>query len=145
MPSRRNSFATAIAEPSRRKAAKNWWNTWRTCESRLRVARSSSSYSNPAGRGIFSSPLRALFKTPCNSRPRRICNSASLIVPLRPRRRRSLKLAVSYKPSWSSMSVFVNAQISNNRCQSALFRASRETSSPITKPTFPILTLATSS
>ncbi len=42
------------------------------------------------------------------------------------------------------MSVSLNAQISNRRCQSLEFRASRETSSPMTTPTRPSPTSATS-
>lgn len=50
----------------------------------------------------------------------------------------------SYRPSSSRISVWLRAQISNNRCQSALLRASRDTSNPITMPAFPIPTSATS-
>ena len=46
----------------------------------------------------------------------------------------SLKLAGSYTPSSSRISVLARAQISSRRCQSALFLARRETSSAMTIP-----------
>ena len=80
---------------------------------------------------------------PPRSRARSTCSSASLIVPFRPSSRRSLKWAGSYSPSSSRTSVSVSAQISNSRCQSLEFRASRETSRPITIPARPRLTSVT--
>jgi hypothetical protein len=47
-------------------------------------------------------------------------------------------------PSSSKMSVSASAQISSNRCQSVELRARRETSRPITNPTRPSPTSATS-
>jgi len=50
----------------------------------------------------------------------------------------------SYTPSSSRISVLARAQISSSRCQSALFLASLETSSPITMPARPSPTSVTS-
>ena len=71
------------------------------------------------------------------------CSSASLMVPFRPSSNRSLKSVGSYSPSSSQISVPDMAQISSSRCQSALLRASRETSRPNTIPAWPMLTSAT--
>ena len=49
----------------------------------------------PAGSIVRSSPRRPLFSFPPYNRARRKCSSASLIVPFRPSRRRSLKMAGS--------------------------------------------------
>jgi hypothetical protein len=49
------------------------------------------SYTRPSGGFIHNSPRRALFIWPPTNLARNRCNSASLIVPFSPRRRRSLK------------------------------------------------------
>ena len=71
------------------------------------------------------------------------CSSASLMVPLRPSSSRSLKSVGSYRPSSSQIRVPDMAQISSSRCQSALLRASRDTSRPSTIPARPMPTSAT--
>ena len=71
------------------------------------------------------------------------CSSASLMVPFSPSSSRSLKSAGSYRPSSSQIRVSVRAQISSSRCQSALLRASRDTSRPSTIPARPMPTSAT--
>ena len=71
------------------------------------------------------------------------CSSASLMVPFRPSSSRSLKSVGSYSPSSSQISVPDMAQISSSRCQSALLRASRDTSRPSTIPARPMPTSAT--
>src|SRR5271157_601927 len=70
-------------------------------------------------------------------------SSASLIAPFNPSNNLSLKLAGSYSPSSSRMSVSLSAQSSSSRCQSVLLRASRDTSNPSTIPTRPRLTSVT--
>jgi hypothetical protein len=49
----------------------------------------------PIGSARRNSPRRALFFRPLVSRARRTCSSASLMVPLRPKSRRSLRMASS--------------------------------------------------
>ena len=65
------------------------------------------------------------------------------MVPLSPNRSRSLKFERSYTPYSSRVSVSVKAQISSSLCQSASFRARRETSSrcATTKSVLPFCTL----
>src|SRR5215469_8046071 len=61
-----------------------------------------------------------------------------------PSRSLSLKFDGSYIPSSSRMSAPDREHSSINRCQSAEFRARRETSNPITKPVWPRATSLTS-
>jgi hypothetical protein len=98
----------------------------------------------PDRQGIASSPRRALASWPPRRRALSRCNSASLMAPLRPKTSRSLNEQGSYRPSSSRISVVVSAQISSSRCQSALLRASLETSKPSTMPARPMPTSATS-
>lgn len=134
---------TAQAEP----VSRNVSNTSRTVSwiwrSGSRHTRASGPYTSPTGSVISSSPRRALLRMPPCSRDFSTCSSASLIVPFRPSSSRSLKWAGSYTPSSSQISVWDSADSSSSRCQSALLRARRETSSPSTMPACPIATSVT--
>ena len=92
---------------------------------------------------MISSPRRALDSCPPRSRALMKCSSLSAMVPLRPRRRRSLKFRGSYRPSSSQISVPVMPHSSSSWCQSAELRASREHSRPSTIPARPSDTSAT--
>ena len=142
-PSDRNQSQTCRADPVSVKR----WKTVRMApvtasSGSKRTSPSSSPHTNPTGRPRRSSPRAALFLIPPSSRARRIWSSASDMVPLSPRTSRSLKCPGWWSPSPSPINVSVMPQRSRSRYQSALLRASLDTSSAKITPTRPSATSA---